>query len=223
VLTGKGKSKSKEEPKAEKVNQPEPENVHGTDKPHNGKYGNFDHGNYDAKADAKNKEESNKKFDQAVADDKARTQAKNVEKLTALKEELKADGQKHGAKIIDKKIKEMSQYAGDPGEAESNRYNAEENDKENSEERDPSLPRRASDIAKEVDSKMDQAFTEKDWPNSRLASLVSDLLMEEEDGGSVNDLDRSDMLGEISSHVQRGIKNKEYSFEEWLKEVDDTY
>jgi hypothetical protein len=52
---------------------------HTTQKPqpHNGKYGFMTHGNYNPKADAENRKESNAKFDQAVAEDKKRREAKS--------------------------------------------------------------------------------------------------------------------------------------------------
>lgn len=128
--------KTAEDPSAqkpEKIRQPEPTNVHG-DK-HNGEYGFHTSGNKDEKASQAETEKRNAKFDQAVKEDKAR-------QLESLSAKLKADGQKHGAKVVDKKLKEMS--SADPGEKASNESNKREDDR-GAKGRDPSLPKRNSD------------------------------------------------------------------------------
>lgn len=57
-----------------KTNRPE----NGSNEPHNGKYGNFDQGNLNPEAEARETSERNKKFDEAVAQDKARMAEKKA-------------------------------------------------------------------------------------------------------------------------------------------------
>jgi hypothetical protein len=74
-----------------------------------------------------------------------------------------------------------------------------------------------------LDTQMTETFTESEWPDSRLASLVSDLTMEDGEDINVNDMDRSDMLSEISSKVSQGIKGGDWTFDEWYSDIKDTY
>lgn len=84
-----------------------------------------------------------------------------------------------------------------------------------------------------TDQLVNRHFTEKVWPNSRLASLVEDLLLTE--GGefngdpedfertNVNDLDRSDMLSIVTEWVDAGIKRGDWTFKKWLSDTKENY